>query len=402
MQFHYIASTQEGKIVERDAEANDVHAVLTLLAQEGLKPVSIRPLKGVGAMTDFFHGTVTVMDQIFISKYLALMLKIGTGLMEAITILIEDFTKPAVKGLLLEIRSALEKGNPFYTTFAKYPRIFSSVYINLVRAGEASGNLQRTFEELHVMLSKQKDLKDNIKGALMYPFILLVGAVLVLALIVTIGLPKIAKVFTEGGFEPPTFSRIVFQVGFFFQSYGLFILFAVIACALFLFFTYRSSLVAKRFVAGVVRDFPVVRDVVKKIALQRFTSILATLIRAGIPLTDALEITARAVGDLDIQESLERIVRDGLTKGLTLSQSFHREAGVFPVTVIGLIGISERAGHLGEALETLGEFYTKEIDVSLKSLVAFLEPIMLLCIGMIIGIIALSIIIPIYQLTTQF
>lgn len=137
MKFRYIASQPDGSVQENEMEAKDVAEVLSYLAGNGLKPISVRPLeRGLARGINIFRSKVTLTDQIFISKYLALMLKIGTGLLEAINILIADFRKLAIKDILLEIRSSLERGNPFYTTFARYPRVFSQVYINLVRAGK--------------------------------------------------------------------------------------------------------------------------------------------------------------------------------------------------------------------------------------------------------------------------
>ena len=208
MKFRYIASQTDGRVVERDVDAKDVAEVLAMLSKNNLKPVSVKPFSDVASKElHIFGGKVTLVDQIFISKYLALMLRIGTGLLEAINILISDFKKPAVRNMLIEVRSSLEQGNPFYSTFAKYPKVFGDVYVNLVRAGEESGNLEKTFTDLAQMLTKQKELKEQIRAALIYPIILLIGAIAILIFMVMFALPKIAKVFLEGGFNPPAFSR---------------------------------------------------------------------------------------------------------------------------------------------------------------------------------------------------
>ena len=168
-----------------------------------------------------------------------------------------------------------------------------------------------------------------------------------------------------------------------------------------LFFLYRSSVLFKKFVAAILNEIPVVKNIIQKIALQRFAATLSSLIKAGIPITDALEITADAVGHVDLKEALIRISREGLAKGLTIGAAFKREP-FFPKTVVNLMAISEKAGHIEEVLGTLADFYASEIDSGLKILVSFLEPVLLLLIGFVIGVIALAIIVPIYQLTTQF
>ncbi len=401
MKFNYIASQADGKVVENQMDAKDVAEVLQFLSSRGLKPVSVKAVGKADVSGGLMGGKITLTDQIFISKYLSLMLRLGTGLLQAINILIEDFDKKVVKSFLIEVRSNLEKGQPFYTAFAKYPRIFSQVYINLIRAGEASGNLDTVFENLTQSLTKEKTLKDQIRSALIYPILLLSASVLILVFLVMYALPKIANVFDQGGFTPPLFSRIVFAVGLFFAHYGFIIMFFAVVGLIALIFFYKNSLPFKRLVFSIIREIPVVREVIQKTALQRFAATLSSLIKAGIPLTDALEITAQAVGNVDLKDALLRISREGLAKGLTVGEAFKREP-YFPKTVVNLIAISEKAGHIEEVLGTLADFYSSEIDNSLKSLVSFLEPVMLMLIGVVVGLIALSIIIPIYQLTTQF
>ncbi len=403
MQFHFIASQPDGKLFEGDIDAKDVAEVLSFVASRGLRPVSVKPVGRASKKRVFglFGGKINLTDQIFLSKYLALMLKIGTSLLQAINILIEDFRKASVRSFLVEIRSNLEKGQPFHATFAKYPRVFSQVYINLVKAGETSGNLENIFENLTVSLSKEKTLKDQVRGALIYPILLLATSVLILIFLVTFALPKIANVFLESGFEPPLFSKIVFSVGLFFGKFGIFILIATVAGTIVLISLYRTSLLFKKLVAAVLNEIPLVRDVIQKIALQRFAVTLSSLIKAGMPITDALEITADTVGHVELKQALIRISREGLAKGLTVGEAFKKEP-FFPRTVVNLMAISEKAGHIEEVLNTLADFYASEIDSSLKTLVSFLEPAMLLLIGFIIGVIALAIIVPIYQLTTQF
>lgn len=402
MQFHYIASQPDGKIVEADIEAKDVTEVLSFIASRGLRPVSVKPVKRAERRVfRWWRGRITLTDQIFLSKYLALMLKIGTSLLQAINILIEDFQKASLKSFLIEIRSSLEKGIPFYTTFARYPKIFSQVYINLVKAGEASGNLDDIFENLTQSLSKEKALRDQIRSALIYPMLLLVTSVLILIFLVTFALPKIANVFLESGFEPPVFSKIVFSVGLFFGKFGVLILGALIVGVFALIFFYQRSLIFKRLFAAILNEIPIIKDIIQKVALQRFAATLSSLIKAGMPITDALEITADTVGHMELKQALIRISREGLAKGLTIGEAFRRES-FFPKTIVNLMAISEKAGHIEEVLATLADFYTSEIDSSLKTLVSFLEPALLLFIGFVIGIIALAIIVPIYQLTTQF
>ena len=383
-------------------EAGGPAEVLEFVAEKGLRPVSIKPISMLGpAKRNIFGGGVTVTDQVFLTKYLALMLKVGTDLFSAIDILIADFDKPSVKAILIEMRTNLGKGKPFYSTFAAYPRIFSSVFVNMIRAGEVSGNLDKVFEDLSVRLERDQALRGKIKGALVYPLILMGASVFILIILVSFALPKLSEVFSSGNFDPPAFSRIVFAIGLFFGRWVWIILPAfLVGTTAFIVFL-RQSVTFRTLVFHFFGKLPFIREVLKRIAIQRFASTLASLLKSGLPILDALEITANAVGNDEMRGALQRISREGITKGQTIGESFRREAA-FPKVVTNLIAISEKSGHIDEILRTLADFYESEIDVSLKSLVSLLEPLLLMGIGVVIAVIALAIIVPIYQLVGQF
>lgn len=404
MKFHYIAVQQDGRSVEGDLEVPSRGHLLAYLAEKGLRPISVKQAGGAletAAGRAFFGQKITVTDKIFLTKYLSLMLKVGTDLFKTIDILIADFRKPALKAFLGEVRTALERGEPFYTTFAKHEKFFSSVFVSMVKAGEASGNLEKVFGDLSTSLEKEKALKGKVRAALVYPALLLGVAVLILIFLVTVALPKIAGVFEGSGFELPLFSRAVFAVGLFLNRYVWLVLGIIfgggIGIAIFL----VKSRAGQRMRSRILGRMPIVKDIGRRIAIQRFASILSSLLRSGMPITEAIEITADAVGEPEMRESLRRVSREGISRGLTLGEAFRREA-TFPLVVTNLIAISEKAGHLDDILATLAEFYESEIDAALKTFVAFIEPAMLILIAGVVGLIALAIIVPIYQLVGQF
>ena len=401
MKFHYTASDNNGKLVEGDLDAQSPADVLEWMVQRGIRPVSIK-VSGVGAegiIKGKISGKITIEDQVFLTKYLALMLRVGTDLFKATDILIEDFNKPAVKALLLEMKDGLSKGQPFYTTFARHPKQFSPVFVNLIKAGESSGTLEKVLDKLSVDLEKQWALRNRIKGSMTYPAVLVVLSMVILFLMVSLALPKIAETFSSGTVEPPFFSRVVFSIGFFFRDYMALIISLVVTSVIGA-FVFLKSVMGKKFMSSVINKAPVVKEVVHKIALQRFASTLSSLIRSGTPILQALEITADSSGVGALKDALLRISNEGLVKGLTVGEAFRKEA-YFPRVVVNLISISEQSGHLEEVLETLANFYESEIDSSIKSLVSFLEPALLLVIGSVIGLIAISVIVPIYQLVGQ-
>ena len=401
MLYHYLAVDKAGKIVESDVDANDLAQVLQFLSGKELRPISVKPIKEARTGLRAFFGKVNVTDKVFLTKYLALMLRVGTDLMSAINILISDFDKPAVKNILLEIRDNLVRGQPFYKTFEVHKDVFSATFVSLIKAAETSGNLQQTFEELSISLAKEADLKSHIRAALVYPIVLLCASLAIIIFLVTFALPKIATVFIDAGIEPPFFSRIVFAVGLFLGDNIIIILtFIVVAIASSLYLYYKTK-IGKILLEKVLSNTPFIKEIYKELAIQRLASTMSSLMKAGLPIIETITIASDTVGTAEFRFALLRVANEGLAKGFTIGEAFKKET-VFPKVVTNLIAISEKAGHLEEVLATLSDFYATNIDSSIKGLVSLLEPVLLLTMGGLVAIIALSIIVPIYQLTTQF
>lgn len=402
MKFSYTAAQQDGRLTRGTVEATTETAVVDFLSRRDLKPVAIVAEKAsVFGVPRRLGGRITATDTIFLMKYLALMLRAGTDLFRALDILINDFEKPAMKNLLIEIRSSLEKGQPFYTTFAQYPRQFEPVFVNLVKAGEVSGNLESVFENISVMLQKKEELRRRITTALTYPIILFGMSSLVVIFLVSFALPRLAGVFMQGGMKPPAFSAFVFGISMFISNHLLALGAALIIGGgggwLLLF----KTQVGRRLLFSFLGHVPVIKTVLTRIAIQRFAATLSSLMRAGLPIIDSLELTATAVGNDRFEGALRRIAQEGVARGLSLGDAFRKEAA-FPLVVTTLIAISEKAGHLDQILETLSTFYESEIDAAIKTMVTLIEPVMLVMLGGVVGFIALSVLVPIYQLIGQF
>lgn len=403
MKFTYTAIKPDGKMTSGDMEANGAAQVLEFLASQGLRPVSLKK-EETGARAGgrkFMQAGITIADKVFLTKYLALMLRIGTDLFKAIDILIADFDKPAVRALLYEIRENLEKGQPFHMAFERYPQYFSNVFVNLVKAGEQSGTLEQAFEQLSGNLQREQALRQEVRSALTYPLILVCVASLVVLLLISFALPKIAALFEDSAMEPPLFSQVVFGIGAFLNNYIWLLLILGIGAGFGAWFMINNSPAAKKVLQRFISRIPLLGSLLKKIAIQRFALTFSSLLSSGLPILDALAITADAVGDENLKEAIDRIAKEGIAKGLTIGDAFKREPG-FPRVVTNLVAISEKSGNLSTILNTLAEFYESEIRASVKVLVSFLEPVLLLVIGVIVGTIALAIIVPVYQLMGKF
>lgn len=398
--YHYLASDKTGKIFEGELDAGNVGEILEYLGGKELRPVSVEAIRAGKSLFSFL-SKISIADKIFLTKYMSLMLKVGTDLLSAVDILIADFDKPAVKGLLLEIRENLTKGEPFHLSFERRPNDFDPVFVNLLKAAESSGNLQETFATLSISLEKESQLRSKIRSALIYPVIILTASLAIFIFLSTFALPKIAKVFFESGIQPPFFSRIVFTVGLFFGDHVFLILLGLVALVVLAYWFFVKNPVGRRMWQEVINHTPVLRQIQKELAIQRFAATFSSLMKAGLPIVESLHLTAGVVSTEQFKNSLMRVADDGLSRGLTIGEAFRRET-VFPKVISNLIAISEKAGHLDEILGTIADFYADNVDTSIKSLISVLEPLLLFAMGLLVGLIALSIIVPIYQLTSQF
>lgn len=400
MLYRYVASDKNGKLFEGEVDVTSLAEALQFLAGRELRPISVKPMKIERGLFGIF-SRISIADKIFLTKYLSLMLKVGTDLLSAINILLEDFEKPSVRNLLLEIRENLTKGLPFHQAFERYPKSFSPVFTNLIKAAESSGNLQETFEHLSASLEKEAQLRNRIRSALIYPAIILTAAFGIFVFLTTFALPKIARVFADIGLKPPFFSRIVFGIGLFFNDHIFIILTLLVAIAIGGYLFAAKTALGRRVWQDVIMRIPVLKRVYRDLAIQRFASGFSSLMRAGLPIVESLHLTANVVGAEEFRRALSRIADEGLSRGLSIGDSFRREP-VFPKVISNLVAISEKAGHLDEILETIANFYAESVDSSVKTLVNVLEPLLLLVMGLLVGTIAISIIVPIYQLTSQF
>ncbi|MEK7094391.1 MAG: type II secretion system F family protein [Patescibacteria group bacterium] len=400
MLYHYLAVDEKGKVTEGEIDASSIEGLLQYLAGIKLRPISVKALGGDTRIITRLFGGITLSDKIFLVKYLALMLRVGTDLLSAINILITDFDKPAMRNFLLEVRDNIMKGRPFYEVFGRHPRVFSPVFINLIKAAETAGNLQETFENLATSLAQEAEMRNKIRAALIYPVLLLVFSIMIFLGVVVFALPKIAQVFTDSGIEPPWFSALVFGFGSFINNNLVTLAgFSVLFLSGSFYFFFKNDL-GRRISDQTFRRLPILKRVYQDLAIQRFSSTLSDLTRAGVTIIPAMRITADAVGSRELRESILRVADEGLAKGLTIGEAFRKEA-VLPRVVTNLIAISDKAGHLEEMLGTLGDFYRSNAEASIKAIVSIIEPVLLLFMGFIVGTVALSIIIPVYQLSTN-
>jgi len=401
--FTYEAINRDGETVTADINAANQEDVVAVLSRKRLTPVRIEVKQsnttGFGQVNISFER-FTSLDRIILVRNLATTVKAGLSILEGIEILIADATKKITRQILTSARSNIQNGQSLSKTFEDNEKYFPSIFVGMIRAGEVSGQLDHTLDELSHNLVKEYNLVKKIKSALAYPVILLVASAGIVGLLLTFVLPRLIKTFTQNKVELPLSTKILVAA-----SNALtysFILDAVVIIALgFGVWFLRKSRPGKRALSWLGFKLPVVRNLIKKIILVRFTRILGSLLSSALPIEEALLLSANSLGNHRYQEAIVASVKE-IKSGLPLSESLRKSPELFPHFLTSLIAVGEKTGTMDEVLKTFADFYEDDVDSALKDLTTFLEPIMLLIMGLIVGGIALSVLMPIYKLVGNF
>lgn len=398
--YLYEAVDEKGVLYKTEMHAVSREDVIDFLVRQKLTPISVYE-KGkaekerLAAFADIFQ-TIAPLDKILLAKHLSAVLRAGLSLREALEIMISDAEKPAMKKVLIAAMNDLEKGQPLSVVFASYPKYFSDVFVGMVRAGEMSGTLDKTLDQLGDQMIRDYDLAKKTKGAMIYPAILLASSFALIIFLLTFVLPKLATAFARGGFKLPFITRVFLGIGEVFSkspiiTFGLF--FSVLA---FIFYFSRTPR-GKRFFLSLFWKIPILKNLMKKLALVRFTRTLQNLLSSGMNIIESLEITASSVSN-EIYKDFILGVKEELKKGVSINEAFKKNPELFPNLLTNMIAVGERTGTLENVLKTMSDFYDEEVDRTLKNLVALMEPAMLLVMGLVVGGLAISILIPIYQM----
>jgi len=404
MLFKYKAITRKGKVVEGEIEKDNEAEVLRFLRTQELTPISIEKkflVKEVLILPfkRLFKKSISLEDQLFLVRYLGLMLKGGVDLLEALTTLEKDFQSPAMRRFIAFSKESLKKGRSFYESFSAFSYDFSPTFVALIKVGEVSGKLDEACKILAQSIEREIEFKRKLKSALTYPIMLIFLAAIVISVVVTFSIPKIAIIFEEINREPPLFTKIILSLSSSLRKYGIFLFILIGGILGFIYFSYQKTLTGKRIFQNIVVRLPGVKKVVEKIDIQRFTQNFSAMIEAGVPVIQALEVSRDVLISPRMRAALDRVI-ERIKKGHTIGEAFLEEKEIFPLTLVTLISISEKTGSLSLTLKELSNFFAGELDATVKSLTSLIEPIILIMIGASVGLIALGVIIPLYQTIT--
>jgi type IV pilus assembly protein PilC len=280
----------------------------------------------------------------------------------------------------------------------RHPKAFNSLFVNMVAAGEAGGILDTILQRLSVYIEKAVKLSSQVKSALIYPVAVICIAAIVVAVILLKVIPTFAALFTSLGAELPFPTRMVILASNFLARYFIFFIIGI-AASIFAFQRYYATYRGRRVVDGLVLKLPVLGMIMRKIAVARFCRTLATLTSSGVPILEALDITARTAGNAIIEDAIQG-VRTSVEGGKTIVEPL-RDSGIFPNMVVQMIGVGEQTGALDQMLNKIGDFYEDEVDAAVAGLVKLLEPVMIFVLGTLIGGIVIAMYLPIFDLISK-
>ncbi len=387
-----------GKKQRGELEAKDETAAQAILRRQRIRVVSIKkkwkdPLEDIA----FFQPKVKTKDIVVFTRQLSTMIDAGLPLIQGLDALSGQQEKISFKKVLTEIKQDVESGSTFADALKKHPKLFDRLYCNMVQAGELGGILDDVMARLAAYMEKAEGLKRKVKGAMMYPAIVLAIAGIVLAIILIFVIPVFQKMFAESGSELPAPTQMVIDLSEFMKAYILHIIGGLGGT-----FTLLKKLHQTDWGARIMDRWflklPIFGPLLKKVAVAKFTRTLGTLLHSGVPIIDALNVAAGTAGNKVVEEAIYN-VRASISEGKTIAQPL-LDSGVFPNMVIQMISVGETTGALDEMLNKIADFYDDEVDAAVEALTSAIEPIMIVFLGGTIGSIIIAMYLPIFKMAS--
>lgn len=397
--FKYVAKNKFGENVNGKVEARTIDQAASLLVNRGLLVIKLSPLTqdSFVAVRKMFGG-VKFEDTVNFTRQLSTMITAGLPLAGALSILVRD-GKPEVTKMMANILQEVEGGNSFADALKKHKKVFSRLYIQLVRAGETGGVLDTVLERLADNMEKEKEFKAKTKGALIYPIIVVIAMLVVAAIMMIFVIPKLTEMYKDFGAELPFATRVLIGISDSMVNYW-WIVGAAIAGLIFAFKQYYKTEVGRYKIDELKLKLPIFGELQKKVILTEFSRTLALLLGSGITLLEAISIVTDSVENVVYRTALEDVAKQ-VEKGSSLSGALSNYDS-FPTILHQMMSVGEETGKLDEVLKKLSVYFEQEAEQAVKNMTTAIEPMIMIVLGLGVGAMVIAIIMPIYNLTSQF
>ena len=401
-EFKYVAVSNTGQRMEGVKEAENQKEVTDFLSSQGLMPVIVQESVGVNfkKILNIEIGGMSLDEKVVLIRQLSTMVSAGIPIIQAIDILVQQAEKETIRDKLSKIYKMIEAGTALSDAFRKEGGMLNEVQVNLMAAGEKSGNLNEILIKIADDLEKSKNLSGKIKGALIYPAIIFVVMFAVLVLMIVVMVPQVKQLYTSlGQTELPFVTQVLVGIGNIFSDLGsLLITIIIVASIIFLFKYYVGTSNGRRQFDSFKLRLPVFGKLLQKIEIVEYCRLLSMLMVNGIPIIEALDIVGRATGNVVFRDIILG-AKDDLAKGssLALAMAKYNTTNAFPLIIIRMIATGEEAGSVDVVLRDLAKFYENEVDQIAGNLTKLIEPFILVIVGVLVGFMAVAIYLPIYQ-----
>jgi len=396
--FAYVGRTRGGQTISGEMDAPNREAVVAQLRKQQILAQTVKQkAKDVEFNLFGLVGGVTDKDIAVFTRQFATMIDAGLPLVQCLEILAVQQPNKGFKKALQDIRQNVEGGATFAAALKRHPKMFSQLYCNMVEAGEAGGILDTILNRLAAYIEKAMQLKRRVKSAMIYPGVIITVAITVVIFLLLFVIPTFKSMFEGFGASLPLPTQIVLEASRITRTYWYIFAGLLVGIVLGLRFYYQTPN-GRKVIDGLVLKLPVIGELIRKVAVAKFTRTLGTLISSGVAILDGLEITARTAGNKIIEEAVMR-TRASIAEGKTIAEPL-KASKVFPPMVVSMIAVGEQTGALDAMLSKIADFYDDEVDVAVGNLTSLLEPMLMVFLGIVIGGVVIAMYLPIFKLIT--
>jgi type IV pilus assembly protein PilC len=394
--YTWVAETKKGRKLKGELEAADERIALSQLKRRNLTVKKLKPKpKDIFENVSWMQPKVKNKDIVVFTRQFSTMIDAGLPLVQGLTILAEQSENKTFKAILKEITKDVEGGSTLAEAMKKHPKVFDELFVNLVAAGEVGGILDTILRRLADYIEKAEKLKSRIKGAMTYPLVVVAIAIIVISVILIFVIPVFEDMFAGFGAALPAPTQLVVNMSRFVKGNFHFI-FIGLAIGIVALKQYRNSKQGRRSTDALLLKVPIFGELLRKVAVARFTRTLGTMIQSGVPILDSLEIVAKTSGNVILEEIIYE-VRGSIAEGQTIAEPLS-ETDIFPGMVVQMISVGEATGALDTMLGKIADFYDDEVDAAVEALTSMLEPLLMLFLGGSIGGLVIAMYLPIFQM----
>lgn len=397
MIFRYKAINDKGEKKEGTVDAVSKDLAISALQRRDLVVVSLKAEEEKGFGRDLW-SRVPQKDVVIMSRQIATLFEAQVSALKAFSMLASNVDNKTLRKRLVQVVDDLQAGQSISGALAKHPDIFTDFYTNMVKAGEESGTLTKTFNYLADYLDRQYELTTKTRNALIYPAFVVVVFIAVMVLMMVMVIPKLSEIIVESGQNIPIYTKIIIGISNFFVDYGIYMLVVLLLVIGYGVMLSRRE-AGKLYLDRLRLSIPVFGKLFQKLFLSRISDNLDTMISSGIPIVHAIEITSSVVGS-KAYELVMKNTAEGVKGGSALSDALGREP-MIPSIMVQMIKTGEESGSLGQILRTMAHFYKREVDEIVNTLVGLIEPIMIVVLGIGVGVLLSSILVPIYNIASS-